>query len=184
MSDLNYSPITQTLDEHNNSGPSKSIKPSILNFNIPNDHYNVKENYYAKLVMKEYNSKPTKVALEYFSVTNIKRLQKLIKKEIKKRSYGKFILDEDQDVLDLLIVMSTIFKVYAKNLPYKIIKQVKLLNEYTIQYIAPDIMTNLKQYYGYLNDIKNPINPFERAGINANNAGRNQLPSTAQLYGI
>lgn len=179
-----YSPITQTLDSVNTDNNSTSLKPSKLNIGIPNNPYAVKEHYYAKLIMKEYQSCPTKVVLEYFSVKNIKRIQKKIKREIKHRSYGKFILEEDQNVLDLLNAMRAIFKLYARNLPYKVIRQVKALNEYTIQYICPDIMTNLKQYYGYLDDIKNPINPFDRVAVNVNNAGRNQLPSVAQLYGL
>jgi hypothetical protein len=184
MEDNNYAPILQTLDQENTTGSSKRIKPSKLNIGIPDNPYGVKEHYYAKLIMKEYQACPSKVALEYFSVTNIKRLQKKIKREIKHRSYGKFILEEDQNVLDLLTSMRAIFKLYARNLPIKIVRQVKALNEYTIQYICPDMMTNLKQYYGYLDDIKNPINPFDRVAVNVNQAGRNQLPSVAQLYGL
>jgi hypothetical protein len=189
---MDYAPIMQTLNNqtHKESGSSKSygtlntsLYPSNTNFEINSDPYNVSEHYYVEFMMKEFQAKPTKVASEYFSVTNIKRIQKKIKKEIKKRSYNKFILEEDQQVNDLLQMMMAVFKLYSRNLPYKIKRQVKALNERTVQYVAPDILDNLKQYYGYLDDIKNPINPIDRP-INVSNAGRKTLPSVAQLYGL
>tara|TARA_B110000908_G_C10010820_1_gene338464 strand:+ start:25 stop:549 length:525 start_codon:yes stop_codon:yes gene_type:complete len=150
---------------------------------IPNEPYNVSDDYYTLLVMKEWQADPSKVASLYFSVTNIKRLQKQIKKEIYNRSYSKFRLLEDQSVLDLLQAMRAVYKMYAKDLPERVIKQVKLLNKQTVQYVAPDIIDALKQHYGYLDDIKNPITPIQLP-VNVNNSGRIQLPSISQLYGL
>lgn len=149
--------------------------------NIPSDPYNVTDDHYTMIAMKEWQACPSDVASKYFSVINIKRLQKKIKQEIHDRSFGKFKLSEDQSVLDLLHVMMAIYKQYAKDLPYKTVRQVKLLNQYTVEYVAPDMIVNLKQHYGYLNDIKNPIQPIPHP-INVNHAGRNELPSVAQLY--
>jgi hypothetical protein len=170
--------------------PYEGNKSEYLYNNISNDlsndlskQYNVDENYYVELAMKQWKMKPTEVAKEYFSVSNIKRLQKGIKREIYNRSYGKYKLKEDQDVLDLIVAMIHIYDRHSKNLPNKIIKQVKLLNEHTIQCVAPDMMTVIKQYYGYLKDINNPINPIELP-INVNNAGRQFLPGAAHVYDI
>lgn len=168
----------------------QDIKSSVINSSsydvineIPNEPYNVSEDYYALLVMKEWQAVPSKVASMYFSVTNIKRLQKQIKKEIYNRSYSKFRLVEEQNVLDLLQAMRAVYKMYAKDLPERIIKQVKVLNSQTVQYVSPDIMDALKQHYGYLDDIKNPIKPIQLP-VNVNNSGRIQLPSISQLYGL
>jgi hypothetical protein len=150
---------------------------------IPNDPYNVSEDYYTLLVMKEWQECPSKVASLYFSVTNIKRLQKQIKKEIYNRSFTKFRLLEDQNVLDLLQVMRAIYKLHAKDLPERVVKQVKILNKQTVQFVSPDIIDAIKQHYGYLNDIKNPIEPIQLP-LNVNNSGRIQLPSISQLYGL
>ena len=171
-----YAPVSQTL-EH--SDPYKArVEGDILD-----DPYKVPEDYYANLVMKEYQACPSGVCLEYFSVTNIKRLQRGIRREIYNRSYGKFNLSEDQSVLDLIQAMRIVYDEYAKDLPVKIIRQVKILNKQTVQYIAPDMMTNLRQHYSYLDDIKNPLNPMP-SPINVNNAGRRILPSPATAYGI
>lgn len=180
MDEYAYAPVNQqlTYDQPNYD------KQYDTNLEGQSDNtYNVDEYYYAELVMKEWQARPSKVAKLYFSLTNIKRIQKKIKREIYNRSHGKFKLLEDQNVLDLLQVMRTIYKEDARDLPTDIVRQVKILNEKTVQYVAPDMITNLKQYYGYLADIKNPINPLP-APLNVNNAGRRGNNSTAQYYGI
>ncbi len=142
---------------------------------------NYYDNGYATLVAQEYQSCPSKVMSMYFSNENIKRIQKMIKKEVYHRSKGKYILKEDQDASDLNIAMRAVFRLYAKNLPTHIVRQVKGLNDQTIQYIVPDMMTNIEQYYGYLKEISNPINPIQLP-TNVNNAGRKVLPGiTTQL---
>jgi hypothetical protein len=171
-----YAPVNQSLT-YDDPGHSRDLD------GIPDDPYSVGEYYYADLVMKEWEACPSEVARSYFSVTNIKRIQKGIKREIYNRSFAKFKLLEDQNVLDLLAGMRAVYDQYAKDLPGKIIRQVKMLNEQTIQYIAPDMMTNIKQHYGYLDDIKNPINPIPEP-INVSHNGRRQLPGTAQIYGL
>ncbi|AYV77407.1 MAG: hypothetical protein Dasosvirus2_3 [Dasosvirus sp.] len=174
--DDQYAPIRQSLDDNCNN-------ENIVSVDIPSDPYAVDEYYYANYVMQEWQTCAYGVSKVYFSVTNIKRIQKQLKKEILERSYGKFILEEDQNVNDLLTSMRAVYDLYSKELPTKITRQVKLLNALTIQYIAPDMMEQIKQYYGYLADIKNPINPLPDP-INVNQAGRHQLASTAQLWGL
>jgi len=158
------------------------INPIDMQFENTN-YYDVEDDYYCKLALKHFEASPTPVSSEYFSVKNIKRIQKMLKTEIYERSYGKFILQEDQKVMDLLQVMVHIYGEYGRNLPTHIIRQVKKLNYETIQYAAPDIMTNLKQYYGYLKDITNPINPLPDP-INVNHSGRVSLPNAAQYFGL
>jgi hypothetical protein len=85
--------------------------------------------------------------------------------------------------LDLLQAMIVVYRRFRKDLDYQVIRQVKVLNEETIQYVSPDILTNLKQHYDYLDDIKNPIRPLPQP-INVNHAGRTQLAGVAYVYGI
>ncbi len=178
-----YSPVNQTLNYNDNSDDTINSGYNQEDMEVPSDPYAVEEDYYAKLIMKEWQACPSKVAAEYFSVKNIQRIQKGIRREIWNRSYGKFKLSEDQNVLDLLHPMRAVYELYAKDLPTQIIRQVKVLNEQTIQYIAPDVITNLVQHYGYLDDIKNPAVPMPLP-INVNRSGRHQLIGTAQVYGL
>jgi hypothetical protein len=159
---------------------------SSLSEHIPSDPYNVKEDHYVKIALKsvgEYNTIPSKVAAEFFSVSNIKRIQKKIKKEIYERTYGKFKLTEDQKVLSLLIAMMSVYLLNTKDLDDHIVSQVKILNEQTVQDVVPGMITNIKQYYGYLEDITNPVNVLPDP-INVNRAGRRTTKGPAQVYDI
>jgi hypothetical protein len=117
----------------------------------------------------------------FFSEENIKRIQKKLKVEVFERSGGKFKLVEDQDESDLIVVMRYIYLDYGKNLPNEIVRQVKILNDKTINYMLPDILTNIKQYYGYIRDISNPITPLIRP-MSTNANGRRALPSYTTLW--
>lgn len=112
----------------------------------------------------------------FFSDENIKRIQKMIKKEVYKRTRGEFRLDLDQDLNDIYIAMRATYLENARFLPGQVVRQVKRLNIRVVSEIVPGIITELRQYYGYLKEINKPLNPIDRP-INANNAGRLQLPS-------
>ena len=117
----------------------------------------------------------------FFSKENIKRLQKKIKVTIFDQSKGKFKLEVDQDESDLMIVMRAIYLAHCKNLPEHVIRQVKILNHKLIEHIIPDMMTNIKQYYGYINHISKPITTPLRP-MATTSAGRRILPSYTQFY--
>ena len=70
---------------------------------------------------------------------------------------------------------------YGKNLQNEVIRQVKVLNELTVNYIIPDVITNIKQYYGYIKDISNPITPMIRP-MSTNTNGRRALPSYTTMW--
>ncbi len=117
----------------------------------------------------------------FFSDENMKRIQKKIKEEVYRRTNGQYKLDEDQDDSDLMIVMRALYLDKCKNLPEQPIRQVKILNQYTVDYIVPDMITNIKQYFGYIKDINQPLTPMMRP-MNVNNAGRKLLPSITTLW--
>lgn len=123
----------------------------------------------------------TPVSLLYFSDENMSRIQKQIKREVLRLSNGAFKLDAEQDEQDLLLAMRYIFIEHAKNLPTHIVRQVKILNKHLLNYIIPDIMTNIKQHYEYLREISRPIRPLDQP-LNVNNKGRRTLPSVTSLW--
>lgn len=116
----------------------------------------------------------------YFSDKNIKRLQKKIKKEIFKRTKGEFLLEVDQEVYDLVIAMRATYIEYARNIPGQVMKQIRDLNKILVNDIVPDMITNIRQYYGYLNDINQPLQMIPQP-INDSNAGRKTLPSFTSI---
>lgn len=116
----------------------------------------------------------------FFSDTNMKRLQKKIKQEVFKRTNGKFRLDTDQEQQDLFIVMRAIYMEHARFLPNNTVRQVKRLNEKVITETIFSVITNIKQYYGYLKEINKPLDPIPRP-LNLNK-GRKILPSISTIY--
>ncbi|ATZ80627.1 hypothetical protein BMW23_058 [Bodo saltans virus] len=123
----------------------------------------------------------TPVSLLFFSDENVKRIQKLLKRGIADMSKGKFILEEDQDENDLFIVMRAVFLDSGLNLPTHIVSQVKELNKKTVEYILPDMYTNVKQAYGYLQEINNP-RKIMSLPLNVNKTQRGDLPSVTSLW--
>ncbi|ARF09870.1 hypothetical protein Indivirus_4_42 [Indivirus ILV1] len=117
----------------------------------------------------------------FFSDDNMKRLQRNIKKEVYKRTNGKFTLDIDQDQSDLFIVMRAVYMENARFLENGIIRQVKRLNEKVINEVVPGILVNIKQYHGYLKEINKPLDPIPLP-LNTNNAGRKTLQSITTTF--
>lgn len=95
----------------------------------------------------------------------------------------RVVLTENQDERDLLVVMKSTFLQYSKNYPDRPVAQVKELNNKLIELIIPGIITNIKQYYGYIKEINEPLKPIPRP-INVNNAGRKTLPSVTTIWNI
>ena len=118
----------------------------------------------------------------FFSDKNMKRLHRKIRKEIFKRTHGEFQLDVDQEQQDLFIVMRAIYYEYGRFLPGQIVRQVKRLNSKVIDEIVPGMITEIRQYYGYLKEINKPLTPISRP-LNVNNRGRKTLPSVSTTWG-
>lgn len=127
----------------------------------------------------EYSQEP--VGKVFFSAQNIKRIQKMIKNEVYTQTNHQFILEENQDTSDLLIAMRAIYKMYCKFINSNIIHQVKILNKKLVSYVVPDMITEIKQYYGYIKEINEPLKPIDRP-MNVSNAGRRTLPSVTSMW--
>lgn len=123
------------------------------------------------------------VSVLFFSNENMNRVQKMIRRDILVRTNGQFKLDVDQDESDLLIAMRAVFfDMYgARFLPFKVTHQVKLLNKKVINYVCPDIESNLKQQYLYIKEINSNITPIPLP-ISTSSAGSRTLPSLTSVY--
>lgn len=189
-----YAEINPSIN-YNKALPSSTLNTSLNNIQYEDtpkfskfqemyDNRSFSENYCggaSTLAIGSMQMENTPVSLLYFSDENMSRIQKQIKSEIFRLSNGTFKLEVDQDEQDLLLAMRYIFFDQAQNLPTHVVRQVKVLNRKLLDYIIPDIMTNIKQHYGYLKDISGPIKPLEQP-LNVNNKGRNTLPSITTLW--
>ena len=137
----------------------------------------------SSLALRSVQMENTKVSIMLFSNENIARLQRKIKSEVSRISKGKYKLVEDQDQMDLILAMRAVFLDYGKNIDTNIVRQVKALNILIINYIMPDLMTNIQQAYEYNKFINEPLKPIVRP-INVSHAGRKTLPSITSVWGF
>ena len=59
--------------------------------------------------------------------------------------------------------------------------QTKRLNKLLVSNLVPDMITQIKQQYKYIQEISNPIQPMTRP-VNVNGAGRNTLPAFSTAW--
>lgn len=142
----------------------------------------VPQDIYINVAEKELDMN-NEVARIFFSDRNMRRIQQKIKQAVYDKTHGKFKMDADQDNKDLLIVMTAVYKLNAKFLRDYPVRQVKTLNSKTVDFLIPDLITNIKQYYGYLKDINTPMQMITRP-LNTSNAGRRTLPSLTTTFGL
>jgi hypothetical protein len=189
----NFAPINAQLSYTNAAPYSSPLTPNQVYRSNKHQHGNINFSMESREEYTPYNTtnlantvlrgivEDNELSRLFFSEENINRIQKKLKVVIYERSQGKFKLEEDQDESDLVVVMRYIYLDFCKNLPSHIVRQVKLLNDKTVDYIVPDLLTNIKQYYGYIRDISQPITPIMRP-MGTTNAGRRTLPSPTSLW--
>ena len=162
--------------------PEKKFNPSNYYYSsfVQNQNNWATENSIQKSLLKSVYT-PTPLGEIFFSPDNIKRLQNKIKKSIFIESKGKYKLQVEQNESDLLVVMRAVYIQDSYNSPYRIIHQVKELNEKVINRILPDMISNIKQNEEYLNVIDKPIDPIPLP-VNVSRAGRLSLPSGTTIW--
>lgn len=131
------------------------------NFNFINQRNNISEN---PTNITSRNKSCTKLSDLYFSMDNINILQYGIRNRILNESNGEIFIGRQSDD-ELKIIMRSIYYQYGKNLDYDIMGQIKELNEKVLDWSIPRIISNIKQYNKYIQDISNMPVPLERAEL-------------------
>ena len=105
---------------------------------------NVKDN------LKNVTTNPLNSA--FFSKENIIIIQNSIRHTIWLKSNRQFII-APQSETEIEIIMRSIYLQYSKNLPTNIREQIRDLNNLVVREAAPNIMSNIKQYLNYKQDL-------------------------------
>lgn len=113
--------------------------------NRPNDNFK-KQALYG---IQNYSS----LSLTFFSKENVQLIQDMIRYNVWMKSGKKFLIGE-QSTVELEVIMRGIYLQHARNLDFNIKEQVKELNNMVLQFVVPQVMSGVEQYFGYLHNIE------------------------------
>lgn len=100
--------------------------------------------------LKNVTSNPLNNA--FFSKENITIIQNSIRHTVWLKFNKRFII-APQSETEIEIIMRSIYLQYSKNLPNNIKEQIEDLNNLVVEQCVPNIMSNIKQYLNYKQDL-------------------------------
>jgi len=116
----------------------------------------------------------------FFSTENQNFLQNAIRHQVWKQTGGKVVIGRQSDT-ELSVAMRSIFFMYSNNLPNDIQGQIRELNQQVLNQTVPIVLTNVKQYQGYLYDVQHMPMPIPHSE-NVSNKGSKVLPSITTTF--
>ena len=131
-------------------------------FHLHQDH-GVGHNSDFRNTLHHYHEE-TPVSKYFFSRDNIDLLQKAIVFNVNKRLRNENIDVQigKQSEDNLHVVMRAIYLQEGRNVDCRIKQQIKMLNVKVLEFVIPNILTNVRQYAGYIRDISNPVPTMPR----------------------
>ena len=112
----------------------------------------------------------------FFHRKNMDLIQKQLISEIFHRTNGEFLLVDYQDEADLETVMRSIFLQHARHYPDHIKEQIQELNNLVVDDLFPNVLSEIKAYFGYRERAFGPMQVLDRPEY-MSNAGTKKIPS-------
>lgn len=100
----------------------------------------------------------------YFSSQNIDALQEGIRYRIWMETDKQYVIGRQSDI-ELKIVMRSIYYQYAKHDNRPVVAQVRELNKLVLDWVVPEVLSNLKQYIVYKRDASTLPIPMDHAQL-------------------
>ena len=144
---------------------------------FPNDN-NKKDNF--KYEALQHIQTPSRLSMLFFSEANINMIQDNLRYQVWIQSGKKYVV-ERQSPIELEIVMRAIFLQYSLNQDKDFQKQVDYLNKLVLAYCVPNVLTEVEQYLGYLDNIQKLPNPLPLPE-NLSSAGTRTLRSVTTTF--
>lgn len=98
----------------------------------------------------------------FFSKLNIDALQQGIRYRVYVETNGKYVIGRQSDQ-DLKIVMRSIYLQFSKNNDSDCVAQVRSLNAKVLEWVIPEVLSNLLQYSTYRRDASTLPMPLDRS---------------------
>lgn len=100
----------------------------------------------------------------YFSAANVNALHEGIRYRIYVETNGEHVIGRQSDT-ELKIVMRSIYLQHAKHDSRPVLVQVRELNQRVLDWVVPDVLSNLQQYVVYKKDASTLPVPLDRAQL-------------------
>ncbi len=100
----------------------------------------------------------------FFSEENINALQDGIRYRVWVETDKKFVIGRQSDT-ELKVVMRSIYYQHAMHQTSDLLGQVRTLNAKVLDWVVPEVLSNLKQYEVYRKDASTLPVPMERAAL-------------------
>ncbi len=143
-----------------------SAKCNLSDFDINGENPTVQFNISDEQLKGRIES--TNLSNHFFSQCNINHIQKLIIANAAHLSNNKYKIGNQSEQV-IKNVMNDIYLTYSNNTicDKEVINEVNRLNDKIIEQIMPLLMSNITQYYKYLEKIKNPLQVMDHS-VNVN----------------
>jgi hypothetical protein len=94
---------------------------------------------------------PNPISNLYFCPNNVDVLQDGIRYKVWMQTNKQYVIGRQSDQ-ELRVVMRSIYFQYAKHMPGDVVGQVRALNAKVLEWVVPEVISNLRQYERYRQD--------------------------------
>jgi len=123
---------------------------------------------------------PSPLGMLFFSKENMNRIQAELRYTVWIQSGKKHIIGE-QSAIELEIIMRAIFLQFSLNQNQNFKQQITYLNKLVLDYCVPNVMSEVEQYLGYLDNVQKLPNPIPLPE-NLSSAGTRTLRSVTTTF--
>jgi hypothetical protein len=116
----------------------------------------------------------------FFSKKNMENIQNMIRYNVYVKSDKKYIIDKQSDI-ELEIIMRSIYLQHSPNLPNKTKEQIEYLNNLVSDWCVLQIIPEVVQYYGYIQEIEYMPIPLDLP-LNLSSKGSRALRSVTTTF--
>ncbi len=139
---------------------------------------NKKDNF--KYEALQHVQTPSNLSMLFFSAANIDRIQNELRYQVWMQSGKKYVVDK-QSPIEMEIIMRAIYLQFSLNQDKDFDQQINYLNKLVLSYCVPNVLTEVEQYLGYLDNVQKLPNPLPLPE-NLSSAGTRTLRSVTTTF--
>ena len=188
MKDMNIElqqPFAETNDlgkqYYNQFQNGRVIDVTTTNYNtIPlfDGNNDKKDNF--KYEALQHIQTPSALGMLFFSKANIDRIQTELRYQVWLQSGKKHVVGK-QSAIELEVIMRAIYLQFSLNQDKNFKQQINYLNKLVLDYCVPNVLSEVEQYLGYLDNVQKLPNPLPLPE-NLSSAGTKTLRSVTTTF--